>query len=43
MRFVAISMTRIFLAALLASASSLAQGYTNYECGATAPVRVSGQ
>ena len=41
MRFVAISMTRIFLAALLASASSLAQGYTNYECGATAPVRVS--
>jgi len=32
---------RPILAALLASASALAQSYTNYECGATAPVRLS--
>ncbi|MGC6488257.1 MAG: hypothetical protein ACON4Z_11475, partial [Planctomycetota bacterium] len=34
-------MTRLLTVALLASASCWAQTYANYECGATAPVRVS--
>lgn len=34
-------MNQLLAAALLASCSLAAQGYTNFECGATAPVRVS--